>query len=184
MFATDRVRLRAAVPDDAADLVGIWGDPETHLLASGAPFVPKSVPSVRASLEKDMSETSETFAGFVAVAAGDGTLLGRCALWGIDAYNQEAHIGLSLVPTARGHGYGRDVVQLLCRYGFRMRNLHRLEIETFAHNMSMRKTAEACGFTLEGTQRQKGWTGEGYGDLALYGLLRTEWASPGHPSRA
>jgi len=172
MFATDRLRLRPATVDDAPGLYEMWSDPETHLLTSDSPFVPKSLQAVQARLEKEAVEPSEKFAGFVAVAIDDGTLLGRCSLWGIDSFNQEAHIGMSLRPAARGRRYGRDMLQLLCRFGFRIRNLRRLEIETFAMNISMRKTAEACGFVHEGTQREKGWTGDRFDDIAIYGLLR------------
>jgi RimJ/RimL family protein N-acetyltransferase len=43
----------------------------------------------------------------------------------------------------------------LCHYGFRFRNLHRIELETLATNAAMRKLAESCGFVLEGIQREQ-----------------------------
>jgi RimJ/RimL family protein N-acetyltransferase len=75
--------------------------------------------------------------------------------------------GISLLPEARGQGYGAEVIRLLCRYGFRNRNLRRLELETLASNTAMRRTAEACGFTHEGTQRERGCDGDGFADMVI-----------------
>jgi RimJ/RimL family protein N-acetyltransferase len=81
----------------------------------------------------------------------------------------------SLLPEARGQGYGTEVIRLLCRYGFRNRNLRRLELETLASNTAMRRTAEKCGFVHEGTQRDREYDGDGFADLVIYGLLRRDW---------
>jgi RimJ/RimL family protein N-acetyltransferase len=103
-------------------------------------------------------------------------VIGTCGLSGLDAFNQLGHLGISLLPAARNQGYGREMVRLLCHYGFRFRHLHRIELETLATNAAMRKLAESCGFVLEGIQREQAWDGDGFSDLALYGLLRQEWS--------
>src|SRR6266513_2327502 len=61
-------------------------------------------------------------------------LAGDALLWGIDLHNRMAHIGLGLRPAFRGRGLGTDVVRALCEYGFSVRGLHRLQIETLATN--------------------------------------------------
>jgi RimJ/RimL family protein N-acetyltransferase len=53
--------------------------------------------------------------------------------------------------------------------------LRRLELETLASNTAMRRTAEACGFTHEGTQREREYDGDGFADMVIYGLLRRDW---------
>jgi RimJ/RimL family protein N-acetyltransferase len=175
MLASERVRLRAMVPDDADVLYEMWSDPELHLLTDDSPILPESLPARRARLEKSLVEPNAEVARFTAETTADATVIGTCLLWGIDAFNQFAHLGISLLPAARGHGYGREMVGLLCRYGFRFRNLHRIELETLATNTAMRALAESCGFALEGTQREQAWDGEGFSDIILYGLLRSEW---------
>ncbi|MEE3918123.1 GNAT family protein [Micromonospora sp. BRA006-A] len=95
-------------------------------------------------------------------------------LWGIDV-QQARPPRHHAAPEARGQGYGTEVIRLLCRYGFRNRNLRRLEIETLAANTAMRRTAERCGFVHEGTQRERGYDGDGFGDMVIYGLLRRDW---------
>jgi RimJ/RimL family protein N-acetyltransferase len=93
-----------------------------------------------------------------------------------------AHVGIALLPAARGHSYGRDAVTIICRYGFRLRLLRRIELETGATNTAMRTVAERVGFTLEGMLRERYYDGTGFGDVALYGLLDREWRDPAEAS--
>ena len=176
MFASARVRLRPQVPDDAAVLYEMWSDPEHHLLTSESPMLAESLAARRARLEKAQEEPDARNARFTAETTADGTVIGACSLWGLDAFNQFGHLGISLLPAARAQGYGREVVRLLCHYGFRFRNLHRIELETLARNAAMRKLAESCGFVLEGIQREQAYDGDGFSDIVLYGLLRQEWS--------
>lgn len=177
MFATERVRLRPATPDDAPNIFRLNSDPELHLITDDEPFLPRHVGQVRARLEKQVTNPpdGEIAVSLLAETVADSTFLGRGVLWGINAFNGFGHLGISLVPEARGQGYGTDVIRLLCRYGFRNRNLHRLELETLASNTAMRRAAEACGFTHEGTQRERAYDGDGFADMMIYGLLRREW---------
>jgi RimJ/RimL family protein N-acetyltransferase len=179
MLASERVRLRAMVPDDATVLYEMWSDPELHLITDESPMLVESLAARRARLEKSLAEPDVGRARFTAEKIADGTVIGTCSLWGLDAFNQFGHIGISLLPAARTRGYGREVVRLLCHYGFRFRNLHRIELETLATNAAMRRLAESCGFVLEGTQREKAYDGEGFSDIVLYGLLRQEWSRLG-----
>ncbi len=157
MFATDRVRLRPPTPADAPNMFRLSGDPELHLITDGEPFLPRHVGQVRARLEHQVTEPpdGQTKVSLLAETVADGTFLGGASLWGINAFNRYAHLGISLLPEARGQGYGTEAIRLLCRYGFRSRNLRRLELEALASNTGIRRTAEKCGFVHEGTQRER-----------------------------
>ena len=48
----------------------------------------------------------------------------------IDAHNRGAHVGIALRHSFRGRGFSSHVLQLLCRYGFEIRGLHRPQLET------------------------------------------------------
>jgi len=176
MFASERVRLRAMVPDDATALYDMWSDPEHHMLTNDSPMLIESLAARRARLERSLAEPDANAATFTAETIADRTVIGTCSLWDIDAFNQFGHVGISVLPAARAQGYGREIMKLLCHYGFRFRNLHRIELETLATNAAMRKLAESCGFVLEGIQREQAYDGEGFSDIVLYGLLRHEWS--------
>jgi RimJ/RimL family protein N-acetyltransferase len=79
---------------------------------------------------------------------------GEALLRGIDLHNLAAHLGISLRPAFRGRGLGTDVVRVLCRYGFVVRGMHRLQVETLADNAAMVRAATRAGFMLEGTLRR------------------------------
>jgi RimJ/RimL family protein N-acetyltransferase len=174
MFASERVRLRPMVPDDASVLYEMWSDPEHHLLTNESPMLVESLAARRTRLEKSLAEPDVSSARFTAETIADGTVIGACNLWGLDTFNQFGHLGISVLPAARARGYGREMMRLLCHYGFRFRNLHRIELETLATNAAMRRLAESCGFVLEGIQRERAYDGDGFSDIVLYGLLRQE----------
>lgn len=178
MLQGNKVRLRATEPNDAEMLESLWGDLETHLVADGGPYIPRSVAQRRARLEKNLQITdgpppSDIF--LLAESLADGKPVGTGSLWGIDRFNGYAHLGIALLPSVRGQGYGTDIIGVLCDYGFRLNNLRRLELETLGSNAAMRRTAEKLGFALEGTQREREYIAGSYHDLTIYGMLRTEW---------
>src|SRR5207244_1534335 len=105
-----------------------------------------------------------------------GELVGAALLWAIDLHNRSAHLGLSLRPAFPGRGLGSDVVLALCEYGFTVRGLHRLQVDTLASNAAMIRAAERAGFTLEGTLRRAGWVNGAFADEVILGLLASDWA--------
>jgi len=64
---------------------------------------------------------------------------------------------------------------MLCAYGFRGHGLRRIQIETLAGNAAMVRAAPANGFREEGRQREAAWTGDGFTDVLVLGLLDQEW---------
>jgi RimJ/RimL family protein N-acetyltransferase len=43
MFASERVRLRPMVPDDATVLYEMWSDPEHHMITDDSPMLIESL---------------------------------------------------------------------------------------------------------------------------------------------
>ena len=104
-----------------------------------------------------------------------GELAGEALLWAVDLHNRSAHLGLSLRPAARGRGLGEDTVRVLTRYGFAIRGLHRLQLETLTDNHAMIAAAERAGFTREGVIRGSSWVNGRWADDVIFGLLDTEY---------
>lgn len=124
-----------------------------------------------------MAEPSDEAACFSVVELEGQELVGEALLWGIDTHSRTAHIGISLRPAFRGRGLGVDVLQALCEYGFAVRGLQRLQIETLTDNTPMIAAATRAGFTREGTLRHSAWVYGAYADEAILGLLANEWTS-------
>ena len=110
------------------------------------------------------------------VELASGELAGEALLWAIDLHNRTAHLGVSLRPAFRGRGLGADVVVALCEYGFAVRGLHRLQVDTLASNTAMVRAAEQAGFVPEGRLSQAAWVNGEFADEAILGMLAADWA--------
>jgi RimJ/RimL family protein N-acetyltransferase len=63
---------------------------------------------------------------------------------------------------------------VLCRYGFAIRGLHRLQLETLVDNHAMIKVAGRVGFVQEGVLRGSEWVNGGFADAVIFGLLAAD----------
>ena len=68
-------------------------------------------------------------------------------------------------------------MRVLCRYGFEVRGLHRMQVDTLADNAAMIRAATQAGFTREGTLRQAAWVLGEFADEVILGQLAPEWRS-------
>ncbi|MHA6761857.1 GNAT family N-acetyltransferase [Streptacidiphilus sp. PAMC 29251] len=165
-----RARHQTDVPVLHAEL---YNDVAMRAQASTRPWYP--IPPGSAASPYALSEPSDNAACFSVVTLDTDELAGEAVLWGIDTHNRTAHLGLSLRPGFRNRGFGADVVSVLCDYGFTIRGLQRLQIETLADNIAMKHAALRNGFTLEGTLRRAAWVNGAFADEVVFGVLATEW---------
>jgi RimJ/RimL family protein N-acetyltransferase len=177
-LVTLRARLEADVPVLHREL---YEDVATRSQADSRPWRPLGEGS--ASPYAATAEPSDT-AVFSVVENASGDLAGEALLWGIDLHNRIAHIGISLRPGFRGRGLSTDAVMTLCDYGFSVRGLHRLQIETLADNEAMIRAATRAGFSLEAHFRKSAWVTGAFADEVVLGLLEDEWktSTSGGPS--
>jgi RimJ/RimL family protein N-acetyltransferase len=160
MLRGKRTGLRARAGDDTEILhAELYEDVQEWVRGSTRPWVP--LPAGPGS-PYAASDTEAGEAGLASAVASDAAefsivelatreLAGAATLWGIDTHNRMAHIGIELRPTFRGRGLGADAVRVLCRYGFALRGLHRLQLETLAS-----------------------WVNGGFADDVIFGLLAEE----------
>ena len=152
MLRAGKVGLRAREEADVAVLhAELYEDIATRVQADSRPWRP--VPAGSAASPYAVSEPADDIAIFSVVELVSGELAGDALLWAIDPHNRMAHLGLSLRPAFRGRGLGSDVVLALCQYGFAVRGLHRLQVETLAGNAAMIRAATRAGFVREGVFR-------------------------------
>lgn len=174
MIQGELVGLRARHTDDVAVLhAELYEDVATRSRADTRPWRPVGAASGHSPYEP--REPSDEVAVFSVVERATGELAGEALLWSIDPHNRTAHLGISLRPGCRGRGLGEDVVRLLCRYGFSVRGLHRLQVDTLAENIPMIRAATANGFALEGTLRGAAWVCGEFLDEVVMGLLAEDW---------
>lgn len=166
-----RARQASDIPVLHAEL---YEDVAIRMRADSRPWRP--IPPGSPASPYVVGEPSDDAAVFSVVRLATDELAGDALLWGIDTHNRVGHLGISLRPSFRGHGLGCDVVRLLCYYGFAVRGLHRLQVETLADNSAMITAATKAGFTREGTLRGAAWVDGAFADEAILGLLASEWS--------
>jgi RimJ/RimL family protein N-acetyltransferase len=174
MLRGDRVGLRARHEADVAILdAELYADTAMHALLSERPWRP--LPPGSAASPYAVEDPTDEATCFSVVELASDELVGDALLWGIDTHNRIAHLGIGLRPKFHGQGMGKDVVRVLCHYGFGLRGLHRLQVDTLASNTAMIRTAEANGFVREGTLRRSAWIHGEFVDEVILGLLADEW---------
>jgi RimJ/RimL family protein N-acetyltransferase len=180
MLNGDLVGLRARTSDDADILHReLYEDVEDWIRGSNRPWLPLASgpgsPYAAPDPAEERRGPAPDAAEFSVVELASGELAGAVTLWGIDPHNRMAHIGIELRPAFRRRGLGADAVRVVCRYGFGLRGLHRLQLETLADNHAMIAVAGKLGFAREGATRGSSWVNGGYSDDVLFGLLAGEF---------
>ncbi len=160
----------------------LYADVATSALAGVDPWVPPLLARREARFDRALTEPEDDKRVLFAVCErsdDDRHLVGTVGLWGIDLHNSIAHIGLSLVPAVRGRGLATEALKVVCYYGFVVRGLHRLGLETLGRNVPMQRAALAAGFLEEGRVRESAYVLGDRDDDVFYGLLRSEWDDDG-----
>jgi RimJ/RimL family protein N-acetyltransferase len=89
--------------------------------------------------------------------------------------NRSARLGIAIGAKARWDGgYGTDAMRVLCRFGFDMMNLHRIELDVYADNLRAEHVYEKVGFRVEGRRREALYKFGRYHDVVVMGLLEGE----------
>jgi ribosomal-protein-serine acetyltransferase len=114
--------------------------------------------------------------GFSSVIVDRGRIVGSIGFPDVNRIERSCEIGYWLGRSAQGRGTATLAVRALIDHAFGTWGLNRVVIRAGVGNGRSRAVAERLGFTLEGVMRQAERYPDGhYIDLALYGLLASEW---------
>jgi RimJ/RimL family protein N-acetyltransferase len=178
MLHGEVVLLRARSDDDARVLhEELYDDVESWVRSDTRPWLPVVFGPGSPYWPGEEPPGPSDAAIFAVAERASGELAGEALLWDVDLHNSSAHLGIALRPGFRGRGLGLDAIRVLCRYGFGIRGLHRLQLETLADNHAMIAIAARLGFTREGATRGSSWVNGKWADDVIFGLLDAEFAS-------
>jgi RimJ/RimL family protein N-acetyltransferase len=165
------IRLRAGEPEDEPFSYEWVNDGEvTRFLGSR---YPRSHAAGRTSQAE--AEISYSQAGFMVDRLADGRPIGWVALRRATGEDRCATLGISIGDkTCWDGGYGTDTMRTVCRFGFDVMNLNRIELDVYVENARAVRVYEKIGFRLEATLRDYQFKFGQYWDLYLMGLLRGE----------
>jgi RimJ/RimL family protein N-acetyltransferase len=142
--------LRPPVEEDAPEAYLLLNDPEVKLWNPG-----RECPDLETAAAwcRDGGDWSDgTHATFHAIDPRAGTMVGNVSLFAFDD-ELTAKIGYRVMPSARGRGVARQMVDAVTRWAFEKRGIMRVQLEHSVNNEASCRVALAAGFVLEGTAR-------------------------------
>jgi ribosomal-protein-serine acetyltransferase len=114
--------------------------------------------------------------GFSTVIVERDQIVGSIGFPQVDHDQGSCEIGYWLARSAQGRGTVTLAVRALIDHAFTAWKLHRVMIQAGVGNARSRAVPERLGFTLEGVLREAERYPDGhYVDLAVYGLVASEW---------
>jgi RimJ/RimL family protein N-acetyltransferase len=180
-----RLVLRPLCAADAPGLLRISSDPEGMRYWSGPPWA--TLDQAHSMIEHGARgiTTGDQLRLGIEIIEG-AVLAGTCTLFNINDSCRRVEIGYGLHPSAWGRGYMNEALAALIAYGFENRQFNRIEADIDPKNGASARCLERLHFIKEGYLRERWIVGGQVSDTALYGLLRSDWASASrstpHPS--
>ena len=143
--------LRPPAEEDAPAAYELLNDPDVKLWNPGRECPDLEAAAAWCRSGADWSDGSH--ATWHAVHPDTGAMLGNVSLFAIDTDDRVAKIGYRVMPSARGRGVARQMVDVVTQWAFESRGLMRVQLEHSIHNQASCRVAQAAGFVLEGTAR-------------------------------
>lgn len=173
-MSPDRVRLRDVTLADAA-VIDSWSSPAIRGEFNDFGEPPSPLP--REVLEAGPLRNDHN--GMLAVElVADRSLIGtigwHTVMYGPNPESAAWNIGISLIPEARGQGYGTEAQRQVAAYLFETTNVNRVEASTDVENLPEQRSLEKAGYRREGVQRGAQYRAGGYHDLITYSRLRDD----------
>ena len=121
-----------------------------------------------------MNKWNEGPFSFSIVSFDKNEFMGHISLFGMDAHEQYATMGIYLGKEYRRHGYGKEAIQLLVNYAFNTQRYNAIHLEVFGFNTHAVETYKKLGFVECGRwHKAKYHLGE-YHDVILMELLKQD----------
>src|SRR5205085_5380044 len=103
-----------------------------------------------------------------------GTVSWHGVLYGPPPASKAWNMGIDLVLSARGRGFGTEAQRLLAEWLFATTDVNRVEASTDVENLPEQRSLEKAGFRREGILRGSQFRGGAFHDLISYSRLRTD----------
>jgi len=173
-IAAQRVSLRPLIPNDANNLLRIFGDAEVMRYWSSPPW--QNVADADALIENVTRGAAENqFYQWGVAVKKDDTIIGTCTLFQLDRRNRRAELGFILRRDCWGRGFMTETLGALLQFSFQTMKLHRLEADVDPRNETCIRLLERVGFQREGLLRERWLVNGEVNDSLMFGLLASEF---------
>lgn len=174
MLTNDMVTLRALKREDLELLYEFNNNIDVEIAGGGDPPTPQSLERLEVEFDTNIKNGGRD--GMTFAIEASGRFIGHCSLFQFHPTNRTCALGITIGDQEYwGHGYGRNALDLLLDYAFRLQNTRRIHLNVNSTNERAIRAYQACGFVEEGRLRQHVWNNGQYIDLVQMGILRDEW---------
>ena len=176
-LATERLRLRAPLPRDAAALLALIGDPEVTKYLN-VPTI-TTLAEAQAVLERlDQRYAARDMIRWAIELVEHNEMIGTVGLLRFDFEHRHAELGYDIARRWWGRGLTPEAAGAVIRYGFSVLGLHRIEAGVLPENDASVRVLQKLGFVEEGTRRDYLYAKGRFHSFRWFSLLETD-ESPG-----
>ena len=172
-LATERLRLRAPVPGDAAALLAVLGDPEVTRYHNVPTLT--TLGEAQGLLERlaERHAARDTVRWAIDLVE-HAEMIGTVGLLRFDFEHRHAEVGYEIARRWWGRGLASEAAAAVIRYGFSVLGLHRIEAGVLPGNDASVRVLQKLGFLEEGTRRDYLHVKGGFQSFRWFSLLETD----------
>lgn len=175
VLQTQRLVLRRLAMRDAQDIFDYSRDAEVarHVLWAAQRDISEAREYIRYMTRRYRADEPSSW-GIEEKASG--RIIGTIGYMHYDPDNNSCELGYSLARRAWNRGYMTEALRRVIDYSFEALDVNRIEAQHELDNPASGRVMEKCGMKREGVLRQRLYNKGKYVDVALYSVLKSEWA--------
>lgn len=178
-WKNDKVLLRGMRESDADMLYEALCDTALRMQAEGGIALPVTYDVAEDMIQYAIECTKEGSQLWFAVVDKENRLVGYAILGYINERDGNAQSDVTIFPKYREMGYGKSTYDILLRYAFYERRLHKVNTFIMEGNEQGRKSVLDAGFSLEAHRTDQFYSQGRYFCQDYYGITVEEFENPG-----
>ena len=177
-WKNEKVTLRALKESDTDNLYRELCDTTLRMQAEGGIALPVTYDVAVDMIQFATGMTVEGSQLWFAVVDYENRLVGYAILGYLDERNGNAQCDVTIFPKYENKGYGKSVYDILLKYAFYERRLHKVNTFIMEENEAGRLIVTKAGFTLEAHRKAQFFTHGKYFYQDYYGITRADYENP------
>lgn len=173
----NNILLRSMKESDADMLYDALCDTSLRMQAEGGIALPVTYDTAEEMIEYAIEMSKEGSQLWFAVVDNENRLVGYAILGYMDERNGNAQCDVTIFPEYEETDYGKNTYDILLRYAFYERRLHKVNTFIMEGNEAGRKQVLSVGFVLEAHRQAQFFSGGKYFSQDYYGITKNEFAN-------
>lgn len=174
-WKNDKVCLRAMKESDADSLYEALCDTTLRMQAEGGIALPVTYDVAEDMIRYAIESTLEGSQLWFAVTDNENRLVGYAIMGYINERDGNAQCDVTIFPQYENERYGKNTYDILLRYAFNERRLHKVNAFLMEGNVVGRRCVKDAGFTLEAHRNAMFFSHGKYFFQEYYGITKEEY---------